>query len=49
LEASKASAVTDADYQDAVSATSDKYRDMPGVLKEALEIIKGRQRSLVKV
>ena len=48
LEASKAAALTDADYKDAVSAMRDKYRDMPGVLNEALEIIKGRQRSLVK-
>ena len=48
LEASKAGAVSDGDYQDAVTAMSDKYRDMPGVLKEALEMIKGRQKSLVK-
>jgi len=49
LEASKAGAVSNSDYQDAITAMSDKYRDAPGTLKEALEIIKGRQRSLVKV
>ena len=49
LEASKKSALDTGDYQDAINAMSDKYRDMPVVLKEALEIIKGRQRSLVKV
>jgi len=49
LEASKKSALDTGDYQNAINAMSDKYRDMPGVLKEALEIIKGRQRSLVKV
>ena len=48
LEASKAGAVSDGDYQDAVTAMSDIYRDMPGVLKEAVEMIKGRQKSLVK-
>ena len=47
LEASKAGAVSESDYQDAITAMSDKYRDAPGTLKEALEIIKGRQRSLV--
>jgi uncharacterized protein YdaU (DUF1376 family) len=35
----KAAALTPADYQDGVKVLSDKYRDTPGVLKEALEIV----------
>jgi len=47
LETAKKAAAKESDYQDAITAMSDKYRDAPGTLKEALEIIKGRQRSLV--
>jgi len=35
----KLTALTPSDWQDGVNALSDKYRDIPGALKEALEIV----------
>ena len=45
LDAQRQASLSDADYQAYIAKLKDEYRDMPGVVKEALEVVAGRKLS----